>query len=151
MLRLVLIVVIAMTTLVFLRLVLLRFRVNLKHTASSSSPFSSAPQFPGPGELELRGYSFAGFEKRSGPKDPEDFYERMAVHIGRAGEQGFRSYSLFAASPRGIENSLQRGFPGGRSKLLRNLLIVKRYDADLVEQALREHLDQIVQWEESGG
>lgn len=141
MLKVVMIAVVAMAAFVFLRLVLLSFSSKRPRAGASPAPTIEAqPRFSAP--MTVRKFEFKRLDAKTGPADPENFKETVTLHAAPEGTDDIALYSLTVATPKALAESVALGSIGYAFQ--RNLLLVQRYDAALIERALHEHINEIV-------
>lgn len=143
MLRVVMIVVVAAAILVALRIVRLSFRAATLKNERNVQDQGQVIEMPARerSPLIIHEVGFANFSEDAAPKDSEEFFERMFVKIGRAGEPETQMYSLHLTTPKGLQRALQsETFRFGR-----DLLVVERFDRELIRSALEKHLYELPQ------
>jgi hypothetical protein len=96
-----------------------------------------------PQPLEVKSYMFTNFDYRTGPASREDFFENMYVNVGHAGPESnsARTYSLYVATPNALAAKMRS--ENQDYKFGRNLLVVERYDMDVILRAVREHINDL--------
>ena len=140
MLRVLIVAVVALAAFVFLRLVLLSFSSKPPRREPSVAPTIEArPKFNA--AMTVRKFEFRRFDALTGPADPENFKETLTLHAAPEGTDDIGIYSLTVATPNALAQSVTQ--TGGYS-FQRNVLVVPRYDAALIERALHEHINEIV-------
>ena len=114
--------------------------------ASSASPLPRTIDAPQP--LEVKSYMFKNFDYRTGPANPEDFFENLYVNIGEVGptaagsEANFtRTYSFYVTTPKALSSRLRTD--SQNYKFGRNLLMVERYDMKVILGAVRDHINDL--------
>jgi len=101
-------------------------------------------------EIIRWGYA-ADFSVEGGPPDPEDFCVTLYVDTVEGGNSGVTTYQIEVCTPRGLvshfdkiaEFSAKIGATPENSIFGRGLLLVKRYDADLIERAVQQAGDNL--------
>ena len=138
MLRLVfLAALITVTVMVVMRLVLLTFSGKPRRPAPQTAPTIEAkPRFNA--AMTVRRFEFKRFDVHTGPADPENFRETVTLHAAPEGTDDIGIYTVTVATPKALADSVQP------YSFQRNLVIVPRYDAALIERALHEHINEIV-------
>lgn len=139
MLRVLIFAVVAMAAFVFLRLVLLSFGSKPQRREPATAPTIEArPKFNA--AMTVRRFEFKHFDALTGPADPGNFKETVTVHAAPEGTDDIGIYPLTVATPTALAQSVtSSGY-----YFQRNVLVVPRYDAALIERALHEHINQIV-------
>lgn len=141
MLRVLIITVVALAVFVFFRLVLLSFSSRPTRRPDAPAPTIEAkPRFTA--SMTVRKFEFKRFDAQTGPADPEDFKETVTLHAAPEGTDDIAIYSLTVATPKALAQTVALG-AGGYS-FQRNLLLVPRYDAAVIERALHDHINEIV-------
>src|SRR5205807_6797259 len=138
MFRFLLLVIVVFALAVFMRLVLLRLKLLEMKTAPASVQESAARvrTIDAPQPLEVKSYMFTNFDYRSGPPNREDFFENMYVNVGEvlrtagAADSNTRTYSLWVTTPRALDAAMRTKRED--YKFGRNLLVVGRYDMDVI-------------------
>ena len=145
MLRFVIITVVVMAILVALRIVRLSFNVNTaKKIVRKDSSAGQVIEMPSrePAAMAIQEFSFANFPESDSPNDPEDFFERMFVKVGRLGSNSdVQVYTLHVTTPKG----LQRAVESDTYRFGRDLLIVERFERTLIRAALEKHIYELPQ------
>ena len=148
MFRFLLLVIVVFALAVFMRLVLLRLKLlemKAAPTAQESSPRIRTIDAPQP--LEVKSYMFTNFDYRSGPANRDEFFENMYVNVGEvlrtagAADSNTRTYSLWVTTPRALDTAMRAKRED--YKFGRNLLVVERYDMDVILRAVREHINDL--------
>ena len=93
---------------------------------------------------EIKNYYFINIDFNKGPSDLEDFYEDFVVDVGEVGTDRVTNYSFFVCTPKGIEGAMKE--LKADYLMERNLLIVPRFDMELIERAIREHIDKLAEF-----
>lgn len=141
MLRILIVVVVALAVFVFFRLVVLSFTSRPPRRSQSPTPIIEAkPRFNA--SMTIRKFEFKRFSAAAGPPDPENFKETVTLHAAPEGTDDIAIYSLTVATPKALALTVAPG-AGGYS-FQRNLLLVPRYDAEVIERALHDHINEIV-------
>ena len=141
MLRVLIVTVVALAVFVFFRLVLLSFSSRPPQRGASPAPTIDAkPRFHA--AMTVRKFEFKRFETKTGPADPENFRETLTLHAAPEGTDDVAIYSLTVATPKALAQSV--AVDSGSYSFQRNLLLVDRYDAELIERALHDHINEIV-------
>jgi hypothetical protein len=145
MFRFLLLIIIVCALVVFMRLVLLRLKL-LEMKAASPAAQESSPRvrtIDAPQPLEVKSYMFTNFDYRIGPANREEFFENMYVNVGNAGAESnsARTYSLYVTTPRALDVAMRAKHED--YKFGRNLLVVERYDMDVILRAVREHINDL--------
>jgi hypothetical protein len=133
MLRLIIFVVVLATLVVFVRLLLMRMRSG----AQRSGRGPRIIEMPVPGPPTIKHYFFANFDHRVGPPDPNHFLETLVVHVGPEESERYRVYSMWVATANAVPMAPE-GYRFGRG-----LLIVERYNLELILQAVRQHITEL--------
>jgi hypothetical protein len=135
MLRIVIYAVVIATLVVVLRLLFVRPRVQERERTSSPKP--SIIEMPPRAQLEIKHYFFANLDKSIGPPDPQHFLENLVVHVGPEGSDRYRVFSLWVGTPGAAA-------PGTQAyRFGRGLLLVERYDLELIVKAVRQHINEL--------
>ena len=92
--------------------------------------------------MTVRKFEFKRFATTTGPADPENFRETLTLHAAPEGTDDIAIYSLTVATPKALAQSV--AVDAGSYSFQRNLLLVERYDAELIERALHDHINEIV-------
>jgi hypothetical protein len=127
-------ILIVLTLLVVLRLVLVRGRYQRPKPGAPEKP--KVIEMPAAKALAIKHYFFANLAPGTGPPDPNNFYENLVVHIGPEDLPHYRVYSLWVATPAALK--LQSDYRFGRG-----MLIVARFDMDLILQAVRDRIREL--------
>jgi|ERR1700694_384926 len=93
---------------------------------------------------EIKNYYFIEIDLNKGPADPVNFYEDFRVDVGEAGSDSVTNYSFFVCTPKGIEDTMKE--LKADYLMERNLLIVPRFDMELVLHAIRERIDKLADY-----
>jgi hypothetical protein len=146
MFRFLLLVSVVCVLMVFMRLVLLRLKLlERKAVSPAQAPEQSARvrTIDAPQPLEVKSYMYTNFDYRTGPADREEFFENMYVNVGAAGPEtnSTRTYSLYVTTPRALDKAMRAKRED--YKFGRNLLVVERYDMDVILKAVREHINDL--------
>ncbi len=150
MFRFLLLVIVVFALAVFMRLVLLRLKLLEMKTAAPSPTQESGPRvrtIDAPQPLEVKSYMFTNFDYRSGPANRDDFFENMYVNVGEVlrtagtADSNTRTYSLWVTTPRALDAAMRA--KREEYKFGRNLLVVERYDMDVILKAVREHINDL--------
>ena len=140
MLRVLIVVVVALAVFVFFRLVLLSFTNRPQRRPDSPAPTIEAkPRFSS--AMTVRKFEFKRFDAKAGPADPENFKESLTLHAAPEGTDDIAIYSLTVATPSALAQAVSSA--SGEYSFQRNLLLVRRYDPDLIERALHDHINEI--------
>jgi hypothetical protein len=141
MLRFIIITVLVLTFFVFVRLVLLRLRRMDQPPTKPAPPIIDAePQFASP--MEIKNYRFANFDHRVGPSNPENFHELLYVDVGPEGSTAdVRRYALHVTTPKGLSARIENNSSGYRFGS--NLLVVERFDLEMILRALRDRINEL--------
>jgi hypothetical protein len=137
MLRGIIFIVVALSVLVFIRLVLLSIRAQPSaKAASGSSREGTVVHMP----LELRSFRFDEFSVEAGPPNPASFYTTLLAEIStRNGRSNWIRVPI--GTPAGLAERMAHDHDAYRYE--RGALIVERYDRELIASALREHINQL--------
>ena len=146
MFRFLLLVIVVFALAVFMRLVLLRLKLlEMKGAASTPASESTARArtIDAPRALEVKSYMFTNFDYRTGPANREDFFENIYLNVGEVGRESnsVRTYSLYVTTPRALDAAMRAKRED--YKFGRNLLVVERYDMDVILRAVREHINDL--------
>lgn len=136
MLRVLIFTVVALAVFVFFRLVVLSFSRSQPRPPKIPPTIDAEARFVFP--VEIRRIVFKNFDLRSGPADPEDFDEQVTVHVGPEGKEESRIVSLRVCTPQAMAAPLSSGYT-----FQRNVLVVNRYDPEVIRQAIEKHLSEI--------
>jgi hypothetical protein len=128
-------ILIALTLIVVLRLVLVRSRYQPVKASAEQKP--KVIEMPASKPLVIKHYFFANFDHRTGPPDVSNFFENLVVHVGPEDAPHYRVYSVWVATP-GALKLQNEAYRFGRG-----LLIVERYDMELILRAVREHIREL--------
>lgn len=156
MFRFLLLVIVVFALVVFMRLVLLRLKMlemkpgfakNPEERPAEAAP-TGARTIDAPQPLEVKSYMFTNFDYRVGPADASDFYENLYINVGEASPAGAnsnsnftRTYSLYVTTPKALSSAMQVNQQG--YKFGRHVLMVERYDMDLILCAVRDHINDL--------
>lgn len=133
-------VAVILAVFVFFRLILLSFSSRSPRRSDTPAPTIEArPRFNA--TITVRKFQFKRFATDTGPPDPENFKETLTLHAAPEGTEDVSIYSLTVATPKALTQSVS--VAAGYS-FQRNLLLVQRYDPELIERALHEHVNEIV-------
>jgi hypothetical protein len=135
MLRLIIFGVLIATLVVVIRLLLIRSRFPSQAKTEEAKP--KVIEMPVSKPVAIKHYFFANFDHRTGPADRENFFENLVVHVGPEDSPHYRVYSLWVATPAAL-NGANESYRFGRG-----LLIVERYDLDVILRAVREHIREL--------
>jgi hypothetical protein len=135
MLRLFILILIVLTLLVVLRLMLVRSRYKQQKLSEQRQP--KIVEMPAAKPIAIKHYFFANFDHRTGPADRGNFFENLVVHVGLEDSQHYRVYSLWVATP----DALKLGHD--RYRFGRGLLIVERYDMDVILRAVQDRIREL--------
>ena len=140
MLRFVIWLVLLLAFWMLLRLILLSFRKQSSTNSGKNIVINMPAKVVHP--LQVRSYKFRNFDFRSGPPDPKRFCERLYLTLGSSDDPSLeKKYSFLVATPAGLNDTMRaenRDFQFGR-----NLLLVERYDMELILRAISRHLDEL--------
>jgi hypothetical protein len=134
MLRLIVILAAISALAVFVRLLLVRSRVQARQQDDSASKIVTMPSA---GPIAIKHYFFANLDHLAGPADPQNFYENLVVHVGPENADRYRVFSLWVTTP-GAVRPAPEGYRFGRG-----LLIVESYDLELILRAVRQHINEL--------
>lgn len=130
---------ITVTVMVVMRLVLLSFSGKPQRKPPQAAPTIEAkPRFHA--AMTVRKFEFKRFDAGAGPADPENFKETVTLHAAPEGTDDIGIYTLTVATPQALAQSVA----ASPYSFQRNLVIVPRYDASLIERALHEHINEII-------
>jgi hypothetical protein len=93
---------------------------------------------------EIKNYYFIDIDFNKGPSDPENFYEDFRIDVGEAGSDSVTNYSFFVCTPKGIQGAMKELKTDYLME--RNLLIVPRFDMELILRAIRERIDKLADY-----
>jgi hypothetical protein len=143
MLRFIIWGVVIAALIVLFRLVRLSFKFQTEKKVIRQDEAGNVIEMPSrdPAPMVLQEFSFANFDETAAPRDLEDFFERVFVKIGRAGESHGQTYSLHVTTPKG----LQRAVASETFRFGRDILVVERFDRTLIRAALDKHLYELPQ------
>ncbi|MBI2682572.1 MAG: hypothetical protein HYX26_05050 [Acidobacteriales bacterium] len=145
MLRVIIFGVVVASLLVFLRLMLLSIRrgpqprrapVREDKIIDAEEPV-----------LELKSYRFHGCDSAMGPPDPLDFHERLYVSVGPRDSDRARTYCIHVTTPKTLEKELSAS--GHPARFGRDLLIVHRFEVDVILRAVRDRIRELNELGES--
>ena len=91
--------------------------------------------------LTVNRYYFRQTDMEAGPPDPADFYDELFVDLSDPGSEQTWQNSIHVATLRGLDRVMQE--EGWDSVIGTELLIVRRYDFDIILRAAIEHLQEI--------
>jgi predicted signal transduction protein with EAL and GGDEF domain len=129
------IILIALTLLVVLRIILVRNRHRPQKPREQHQP--NIVEMPAAKTLAIKHYFFANFDHRSGPANRDNFFENLVVHVGPEDSAQYRVYSLWVVTP----EALKLGHDPYRFG--RGLLIVERYDMDVILRAVQDRIREL--------
>ena len=93
------------------------------------------------GGLTVNRYYFRQTDMEAGPPDPADFYDELFVDLSDSDSEQTWQNSIHVATPRALDRVMQE--EGWDSVIGTELLIVRRYDFDVIFRAAIEHLQEI--------
>ena len=135
-----LIILIFLTLLVTVRLLFLRMKMQTYQGTKSAPPVIEGRTVAS-GLLELKSCEFENFDAATGPKDWQEFFERMRVTVARPGSERVSSFMLYVTTPKGLAEYLKR--EKTTHQFGRDLLVVERYDMDVIRAAVEARLDDL--------
>ena len=135
MLRFVIFGLMIATFAVVIRLLLIRNSFPKGPRSESQKP--KVIEMPASKPLVVKHFFFANFDHRTGPPDASDFFENLVVHVGPEDSPHYRVYSVWVATP-GALKLQNEAYRFGRG-----LLIVERYDMELILRAVRDHIREL--------
>ncbi len=90
--------------------------------------------------LRIRNHYFRSFDSDTGPPDPECFFDELFVEIENPDSGGSWTISYFVGTPSGIAQVMRE--EGWDEMFGADLLIVRRFDRDLILRSLLERVAQ---------
>ena len=90
--------------------------------------------------LRIRNHYFRSFDSDTGPPDPECFYDELFVELEDTSSGASWTNSYFVGTPSGIAQVMRE--EGWDQMFGTDLLIVRRFDRELILQSLLEHLQE---------
>ncbi len=144
MFRYLLLIIVVFSLFVFMRLVLLRLKILEIKQSPPEQPLAPTPRtIDAPQPLEVKSYMFTNFDYRVGPKNSEEFYEKLVVNVGEAdaNANSTRTYSLYVSTPTALASEMR--VTKQDYKFGRNLLVIERYDMNLILRAVRDHINEL--------
>jgi hypothetical protein len=135
MLRFVIFGVVVATFAVVLRLLFIR--TSFPKPQFDEQPGPNVIEMPATKPLTIKHFFFANFDHSSGPADRDNFFENLVVHVGPEDSPRYRVYSLWVATASALKNG------GDPYRFGRGLLIVERYDMEVILRAVREHIREL--------
>ena len=91
-------------------------------------------------QLRTRNHYFRSFDSDTGPPDPECFHDELFLEVENPESGDSWTSSYFVATPRGIAQLMQE--EGWNEMFGTDLLIVRRFDRELILRSLMEHLKE---------
>jgi hypothetical protein len=109
-----------------------------------STPTLPLPAAEEPAEdqsrLRIRNHYFRSFDSETGPPDPECFYDELFVELADTNTGGSWTVSYFVGTPSGIAQVMRE--EGWDEMFGTDLLIVRRFDRELILKSLLERLEE---------
>lgn len=137
MLRALIFIVVALSILVFIRLLLLSMKAKERRDADAgSSRVDNVVHMP----PELRSFRFDEFANERGPAEPERFFTSLLAEIGTRNSRS-NWVRVPVGTPAGLAQRMAKDHDSYRYE--RGILIVERYDRELIASALREHINRL--------
>ncbi|MHB2020411.1 MAG: Imm8 family immunity protein [Candidatus Xenobia bacterium] len=98
-------------------------------------------------KAELKSLGSIQLDRGELPSDPEDCAIRMTAAVGELGDEAADNFDFTVVTPRSLARELSEG---PHYLLGRHLVIVERFDWDLVEAAIRSVVEreEAPTWEE---
>jgi len=93
-----------------------------------------------PSRLRVRNHYFRSFDSDTGPPDPECFYDELFVELADTNTGGSGTISYFVGTPSGIAQVMRE--EGWDEMFGTDLLIVRRFDRELILRSLIERLEE---------
>jgi hypothetical protein len=90
--------------------------------------------------LRIRSQYFRSFAFETGPPDPECFYDELFVEVEDSSSGASWTNSYFVGTPTGIAQVMRE--EGWDEMFGTDLLIVRRFDRELILQSLLEHMKE---------
>ena len=93
------------------------------------------------GDTTVKNYGFSTIDLRTGPPDPEDFYDELIAQFYSAetGHEWEATYTV--CTPKGIASYMRD--KGYASLLASGYVIVPRYDIDLILETILEPVEEV--------
>jgi len=90
--------------------------------------------------LRIRNHYFRSFDSDTGPPDPECFYDELFMELEDTHTGGSWTVSYFVGTPSGIAQVMRE--EGWDEMFGIDLLIVRRFDRELILKSLLERFEQ---------
>jgi hypothetical protein len=90
--------------------------------------------------LRIRQHYFRSFDSDTGPPDPECFYDELFLELEDTNTGGSWTISYFVGTPSGIAQVMRE--EGWDEMFGIDLLIVRRFDRELILKSLLERLEE---------
>jgi hypothetical protein len=90
--------------------------------------------------LRIRNHYFRSFDSETGPPDPECFHDELFLELENPNSGDAWTSSYFVATPSGIAQLMRE--EGWDEMFGADLLIVRRFDRDLILRSLLERIDE---------
>ena len=125
-------------------LVLLRLLSRPIDATSINLPTISQLPLPASGEpqdqprLRIRNHYFRSFDSDPGPPDPECFHDEIFLELENPESGNSWTNSYFVGTPKGIAQLMRE--EGWDEMFGTDLLIVRRFDRELILRSLLDHL-----------
>lgn len=112
---------------------------SLNAPATPPLPFPAAGE-PGQPRLRLRNHYFRSFDSDPGPPDPECFHDEIFLELENPESGNSWTNSYFVGTPSGIAQLMRE--EGWDEMFGTDLLIVRRFDRELILRSLLEHIEE---------
>jgi hypothetical protein len=103
-------------------------------------PLPAAKQPERAPRLRIRNHYFRGFDSDTGPPDPECFYDELFLELERSDSDIPWTVSYYVGTPSGMAQVMRE--ESWDYMLGIDLLIVRRYDRELILRALLERVSE---------
>jgi len=103
-------------------------------------PFPAADEPDDRPQLRIRNYYFRSFDSDPGPPDPECFHDELFLELESPESGNSWTSSYFVGTPSGIAQLMRE--EGWDEMFGTDLLIVRRFDRELILQSLLERIHE---------
>jgi hypothetical protein len=103
-------------------------------------PFPATSKATDQPRLRIRNHYFRSFDSDTGPPEPECFYDELFLEIENPGSGDAWTQSYFVGTPSGIAQVMRE--EGWDEMFGTDLLIVRRFDRELILQSLRQRINE---------
>jgi hypothetical protein len=113
---------------------------SLPPPAIPTLPLAAAEEPENEPRLRICQHYFRSFDSETGPPDPEGFYDELFVELEDSDTGASWTNSYFVGTPSGIAQVMRE--EGWDEMFGTDLLIVRRFDRDLILRSLLEHMQE---------